>query len=187
MDDSIRCRWQNETERFTLFQSKKCFHQPTVARRGISSVAVQKVRLIGLIITDHAFHLAVKKGIYQSTDSGKQWTAFNDGFTFNETSTDEEISAVTSIGNTVFAATTRGVYRLNSGTWKKFPIKTRNAFDDFDSLAVSENNLYVAASPDFSQMMKSPEAKEAYYTKSITSNKVQWSHFSFNRLGRYVG
>ncbi len=138
---------------------------------------------IGLIITDHAFHLAVKKGIYQSTDSGKQWTAFNDGFTFNETSTDEEISAVTSIGNTVFAATTRGVYRLNSGTWKEFPIKTRNAFDDFDSLAVSENNLYVAASPDFSQMMKSPEAKEAYYTKSITSNKVQWSIFHSTDLG----
>lgn len=140
-------------------------------------------KTIGLIITDHAFHLAVKKGIYQSTDSGKQWTAFNDGFTFNEASTDEEIAAVTSIGNTVFAATNRGVYRLNSGTWKKFPIKTRNAFDDFDSLAVSENNLYVAASPDFSQMMKSPEAKEAYYTKSITSNKVQWSIFHSTDLG----
>ena len=142
-----------------------------------------KGKAIGLIITDYAFHLAVKKGIYQSKDSGKQWTAFNDGFTFNEASTDEEISAVTSIGNTVFAATNRGLYRLNSGTWKKFPIKTRNAFDDFDSLAVSENNLYVAASPDFSQMMKSPEAKEAYYTKSITSNEVQWSIFHSTDLG----
>ena len=142
-----------------------------------------KGKAIGLIITDHAFYLAVKKGIYQSKDSGKQWTAFNDGFTFNEASTDEEISAVTSIGNTVFTATNRGFYRLNSGTWKKFPIKTRNAFDDFDSLAVSENNLYVAASPDFSQMMKSPEAKEEYYTKSITSNKVQWSIFHSTDLG----
>ena len=50
-------------------------------------------------------------------------------------------------------------------------------------MAVSENNLYVAASPDFSQTMKSPEAKEAYYRKSITSNKVQWSIFHSTDLG----
>ncbi len=133
-------------------------------------------KAIGLIITDHAFHLAVKKGIYQSTDSGKQWIAFNDRFTFNEASTDEEISAVTSIGNTVFAATNRGIYRLKSDTWERLPIKTRNTFDGFDSLVVSENNLYVAASPDRSRMRKEN-------LKLTTSVKTNWSIFFSTDLG----
>ena len=131
---------------------------------------------MGLIITDHAFYLAVKNGIYQSKDSGKQWIAFNDGFTFNEASTDEEISAVTSIGNTVFAATNRGLYRLKSDRWEKLPLKTHNTFDAFDALAVSENNLYVAASPDRSRMRKEN-------LKLTTSSKTTWSVFFSTDLG----
>ena len=118
-------------------------------------------KAIGLIIIDDAFYLAVKNGIYQSKDSGKQWTALNAGFTFDEESTDEEISAVTSIRNTVFAATNRGLYRLNSGTWKKLPIKTRIAFEKFDSLAVSGDNLYAA----------------------VTSGKTKWGIFLSTDLG----
>ena len=141
-----------------------------------------KGKAIGLVITGHVFYLAVKNGIYQSTDSGKQWTPLNDGFTFDEESTDEKIIAVASLEDTVFTLTNWGFYRLNSGTWKKLPIKTRNGYDTFDSLAVSKGNLYVAASPDLSRM-KSPEAKEAYYTKSITTNKIHWSIFHSIDLG----
>ena len=137
---------------------------------------------MGLIITDDAFYLAVKNGIYQSKDGGKQWTPLNEGFNFDEASIDEKIIAVASLEGTVFTLTNRGFYRLNSGTWKKFPIKTRNAYDTFDALAISESNLYVAASPELSRM-KSPEAKEAYYTKSITTNKIHWSIFHSTDLG----
>ena len=140
-----------------------------------------KGKAIGLVITDHAFYLAVKNGIYQSKDSGEQWTAFNEGFTFSEESTDEKIAAVTAIGKTVFAATNRGFYRLNSDTWKKLPIKTRNAFDAFDSVAVSENDLYVAVSPDYARM-KSPEVMEQY-GKSIMGGKIHWAIFHSSDLG----
>ncbi len=135
-----------------------------------------KGKAIGLIITDHAFYLAVKHGIYQSKDSGKQWTALNDGFNFEAASTDAEISAVTSIGNTVFAATNRGLYRLKSDTWEKLPIKTHSTFDAFDSLAVSANNLYVAASPDRSRMRKEN-------LKLSTNSKTNWSIFFSADLG----
>ncbi|RKU26372.1 hypothetical protein C6499_13480 [Candidatus Poribacteria bacterium] len=133
-------------------------------------------KAMGLIITDDAFYLAVKKGIYQSTDSGKQWTALNDGFTFDEGSTDEEISAVTSVGNTVFAATNRGCYRLNSDRWAKLSIKTPNAFYAFDSLAVSKNNLYVAASLDRSRIRKEN-------LKLTRSGRTKWGIFLSTDLG----
>lgn len=133
-------------------------------------------KAIGLIITDQAFYLAVKNGIYQSKDTGKQWTDFNDGFNFDEGSTDEEISAVASIKNTVFAATNRGFYRLNSGKWERLPIKTRNTFDAFDSLAVSGNNLYVAASPDRSRMRKEN-------LKLTASSRTHWGIFLSTDLG----
>ena len=137
-----------------------------------------KGKAIGLIITDQTLYLAVEKGIYQSKDSGKQWTAFNDGFHFDEESTDEKISAVTSIGNTVFVLTNRELYRLDSGTWKKLPIETPNAFD---SLAVSGNNIYVAAGPDLSRM-KSPEAQKQY-GESIMKGKIHWAIFHSTDLG----
>ena len=135
-----------------------------------------KGRAIGLIVIDDTFYLAVKNGIYQSIDNGKQWTVFNNGFTFDEESTDEEISAVTSIRNTVFALTNRCLYRLNSGIWERLPIKTRSTFDAFDSLAVSESNLYVAASLDRLRMKKEN-------LKLTTSGKTIWSIFHSTDLG----
>ena len=137
-----------------------------------------KGKAIGLIITDQAFYLAVEKGIYQSKDTGEQWTALNDGFNFDDESSDEKISAVTAMGNTVFAATNRGLYRLNSGTWKKLPIETSNTID---SLAVFGNSLYVAASlahPGF----ESPEAREKYL-ELRRSRKSLWEIFHSTNLG----
>ena len=146
-----------------------------------------KGKAIGLIITDQTLYLAVEKGIYQSKDTGEQWTALNDGFHFDEESTDEKISAVTSIGNTVFVLTNRELYRLDSGTWKKLPIETPNAFD---SLAVSENNLYVTASLDLLSRfkIKSPEAKidievGKEYLELITSGETHWEIFHSTDLG----
>ena len=104
-----------------------------------------KGHAVGLIITDDAqarstMYLALRdKGIYQSTDGGKQWNVFNDGLA------NKRISTVAAVENTVFAGTARGLYRLDSGTWKKLPVETSRAIY---SLAVSENNLYVGTGPE---------------------------------------
>ena len=104
-----------------------------------------KGQAVGLIITDEAearstMYLALRdEGIYRSTDGGTQWNLFNDGLA-NKT-----ISAVTTVGKTVFAGTARGLYRLDSSTWKKLPVETSRAIY---SLAVSKNNLYVGTGPD---------------------------------------
>ena len=150
-----------------------------------------KGKAVGLIITDKVLYLAVKKGIYQSKDSGKQWTALNDGFNFDDESSDEKISAVTPIGNTLFALTNRGLYRLNSSKWEKLPIEMRKPFNTFDSLVVSENNLYVAASIDILSRMKikSPETEIDYteaakeYLELNPIGKTRWAIFRSTDLG----
>ncbi len=105
-----------------------------------------KGHAVGLIITDETTHarstmyLALRdEGIYRSTDSGTQWHLFNDGLA-NKT-----ISTVATVEKTVFAGTARGLYRLDSGTWKKLPVETSRAIY---ALAASENNLYVGTGPN---------------------------------------
>ena len=105
---------------------------------------------VGLIITDAAharssqvhftMYLALRdEGIFRSTDGGTQWHLFNDGLANNR------ISTVAAVEKTVFAGTARGLYRLNSGTWKKLPVETSRAIY---ALAVYENNLYIATGPE---------------------------------------
>ena len=85
-------------------------------------------------------YLALRdEGIFRSTDGGTQWNLFSDGLA-NKT-----ISTVAAVGTTVFAGTARGLYCLDSGTWKKLPVETSRAIY---SLAVSENNLYIGTGPD---------------------------------------
>ena len=104
-----------------------------------------KGHAVGLIITDgvqarSTMYLALRdEGIYRSTNGGTQWSPFNDGLT------GESISAMATVGKTVFAGTARGLYRLDSGTWKKLPVETSRAIY---SLAVYENNLYVGTGPE---------------------------------------
>ena len=47
------------------------------------------------------------KGIFRSTDTGRQWDPFNEGLS------GKHISAVAEIGSAVFAGTNEGLYRLN--------------------------------------------------------------------------
>ena len=102
-------------------------------------------RAIGFIVTDEAqgddsqthpvMYLALQdKGIFYSTDAGGRWTLLKDGLT------DKSVSAVAAIGNTIFAGTNMGLYRLNSGIWDQLPVATSEVIH---SLVASENNLYV--------------------------------------------
>ncbi len=134
-----------------------------------------KGQTTGLAITDHAFYLALKdKGIFRSTDSGKQWTLLNDEMA------EISILAVATIENTAFFGTTKGLYRISTGTWEKLPVDTTKAIH---SLAVSENNLYVGTGPDPSQLV-TPEGTGAYIGQIMSSdNASSWEIFHSSDLG----
>ena len=112
-----------------------------------------KGHTVGLIVIDtidtarvsssHAgitMYLALKnKGVFQSVDDRRRWHLLKDGMSA------EIISTVAAVGETVFAGTEQGLYRLDLGVWKKMPIDTSGAVL---SLAVSDNNLYVGTGSD---------------------------------------
>ena len=79
------------------------------------------------------------KGVFRSTDMGAQWTLFNNGLA------DGTISAVAVVGDTVFAGTDKGLYRLDSGKWERL---LEDVSGSIYSLAVAEGNLYVGTGPD---------------------------------------
>ncbi len=105
---------------------------------------------IGLIIAEEAqgptsqsditMYLALKdEGVFQSTDSGVEWIPVSNGLT------GERISAIAAVEKMVFTGTNRGLYRLNSGVWRKLSVGSSRAVY---SLAVLESNLYVGMGPD---------------------------------------
>ena len=109
-----------------------------------------KGHAVGFIVTNEAqghnsqtrlaMYLVLQdKGVFRSTNSGAQWTLLNKGLE------SENVSAVTAIGNTVFAGTNRGLYRLNSGAWQQLPVATSEVIH---SLVAHENSLYVVTGHD---------------------------------------
>ena len=53
------------------------------------------------------------KGVFRTTDAGEQWTRLNDGLM------GRTISKMAAIGDTVFAGTDKGLYRLDAGVWER--------------------------------------------------------------------
>ena len=104
-----------------------------------------KGEAVGILITDAAhpritMYLALRdEGVFRSTDSGMHWQPLHDGLT------SKKISAIAAVGNTVFAGTENGLYRLDAGIWNKLPVDTSRAVC---SLTVSGNNLYVGTGSD---------------------------------------
>ncbi len=141
---------------------------------------------IGLIITDKTqvsnsqkrvpMYLALRdKGIFHSTDGGKQWKHLDNGLK------NKRIYAVAAIENTVFAGTNKGVYRLNSDIWEQLPLDTSNAVHD---LAVMENNLYVATGPD-SFALGLSNVEEKHTAQIVTRDTARpWKIFRITDLGR---
>jgi RNA polymerase sigma factor (sigma-70 family) len=111
-----------------------------------------KGQAVGLIVThetwsdnsqtDIAMYLAFEnEGVFRSTDAGTHWIPFNNGLT------DKRISAVATIGNTLFAGTNRGLYRFDSDVWQQLPVIPSEAIH---SLEVMKNDLYVGTAHDLS-------------------------------------
>ena len=84
--------------------------------------------------------LTLEKGVFRSTDVGAQWTLVDDGLMVRR------ISAVAAVGNTVFVGTDKGLYRLDTGAWKRL---LEDVSGSVYSLAVAEDSLYVSTGPDF--------------------------------------
>ena len=86
-------------------------------------------------------YLALKdKRFFQSANAGKEWILLNNDLT------GKRITAVASVGNTLFIGTNRSLHRLKSGLWNEIPLDPSKTVH---SMTVSENNLYVVTGPDF--------------------------------------
>ncbi len=85
-------------------------------------------------------YLALReKGIFRSTDAGKHWAPLNNGLA------GKRIYTVAAMGDTLFAGTNRGLYRLGSSSWHQLLTDTTDAVY---ALTVDESNLYVGMGPD---------------------------------------
>ena len=101
-------------------------------------------QLIDTIITDAApgaqanitVYLGLVDGVFRSVDAGKSWTSLTD-----ENLTDRKIQAITTIENTVFVGTDKGLYRHSSGGWEQLPV---GEAENIRALASYEHRLYVA-------------------------------------------
>ena len=80
-----------------------------------------------------------EKGMFRSTDAGQSWKPLNNGLT------GKRIYTVAVMGNTLFAGTNRGLYRLDSSNWQQLLTDASGAVY---ALTVDENNLYVGMAPD---------------------------------------
>jgi len=100
---------------------------------------------VELILTETAFYLAFKHSIYRSNDSGKSWKKITDGLTgLDETPHFvRHIKSLVEIQNTLFAATSKGLYRLNGDSWER--LKSPVLFEDVTATAASREKLYVVA------------------------------------------
>ena len=97
-------------------------------------------------------YLALRdEGVFRSTNAGAHWRPLNDGLTA------EKISAMAAVEKTVFAGTENGLYRLDSGIWKKLPLDTPGAIC---SLAVSGNNLYAGIGHEVLVRLTSTELQQ---------------------------
>ena len=129
---------------------------------------------IELLTTDEAFYLVMDDEIFRSTDAGKHWTSFNDGLK------DREITAAAVIENTVFVGTSRGIYRLKSGTWEQLPV---GKFRTITSLAVSENTLYAGIVPDDSKLPTSELKAKLVRELMHKENSYSWEVYRSDDLG----
>lgn len=100
----------------------------------------------GLIVTEApekegiTLSLALQeKGIFRSTDTGQHWTPLNTGLT------EKRIYTLAAIGNTLFAGTNQGLYRLNSNQWQRVLTSVSSAVY---AVAVDGSDLYVGTGRD---------------------------------------
>ena len=101
----------------------------------------------GLIVTESpetegiTLSLALQeKGIFRSTDIGRHWMPLNTGLT------GKRIYTFAAVGNTLFAGTNQGLYRLDSNEWHQL---LTGVSDAVYAVTVDGSDLYVGTARDF--------------------------------------
>lgn len=103
-----------------------------------------EVDIVGFIVTQSAFYLAHRNGIYRSSlGPGQRWNDISSGLE------DQKIKTLSAIGDTPFVSTDQGLYRLNGTVWQRL---NAEKIKSVSSVKVSGNSLYVGTIPDDEDM-----------------------------------
>ncbi len=111
--------------------------------------------------TDMTLYLILRTEVFRSGNGGKEWHPIG-GRLQSDTAPDVgsrnfRIWDALAVDNTLFAGTSRGLFRLTND-WKKLPVPTEHSIR---SLAVSEDRIYVGTTTD---LLHSPTAQVFYST-----------------------
>ena len=122
-----------------------------------------------LMITEDAFYLCLGHGIFRSDDAGNSWEAMNDGLD-SRLADHSGVHSLRINQDTLFVMTDIGPYRLDEGRWKYLQLPV----DDIvhvGSLAVYEDQIYVAASVNF---LRFYGASEGIWEQLWKGEKRSW-------------
>ena len=108
------------------------------------------------------------EGVFRSTDAGVQWDLLAAGLA------GESITAVAAISNKVFAGTSNGIYRLDSGIWRHLPTSPS---EPVYWMTGFENSLYVGTGPDLShwgwiELSQKPTTDPAFDSNAVRSGGI---------------
>ena len=87
---------------------------------------------------------------------------------------------MTAVGNTVFAGTDKGLYRLDSGTWERL---LEDISGSIYSLSVAEGRLYVSTGPDFLRLERIESEPKEVIHKIYDDNSSLSRAFHSSDLG----
>ena len=122
-----------------------------------------------LLITEDAFYLTLNESIFRSDDSGKSWINMNDGLD-NRLIEKAGIRILRVSQDILFIGTSLGIYRFKTGTWEHLQLPVDNTVT-VCSLAVSEDNIYVAVSVN---IMEGDGTPTENYKKLCDIGKDSW-------------
>ena len=123
-----------------------------------------------LLITEDTFYILLNEGIFRSDDAGNSWKNMNDGLDSRFTKK-SGIYTLQLSGGTLFAGTSLGIYRFKTGTWEHLQLPVDNTVV-VCSLAVSEDNIYVAVEVNIMEGDGTPD--ENYHNLCDLSKDSWW-------------
>ena len=145
-----------------------------------------KGEVTGLIVKDNAegsidIYIGLLRGIFFSNDAGSSWTPLNKGLALRK------VYVITSIENTLFAGTDRGLFRLilepslengsdKSDVWKQLPVAKSLSIH---AIKVSDHRLYLLTG----LLRLSPDLRIIRALKAVLNKQPLWAVFRSTDYG----
>ena len=145
-----------------------------------------KGKVTGLIVKDNAegsidIYIGLLRGIFFSDNAGSSWTPLNKGLALRK------VYVITSIENTLFAGTDRGLFRLilepslengsnESDVWKQLPVAKSLSIH---AIKVSDHRLYLLAG----LLRISSDIRLIGSLKAVLGKQPLWSVFRSTDYG----